>query len=117
VDGPSAATFVDSGADHTVLTAEVHRTLGTPSSPASLQLGGIGGSVDTARVFLQLQLLKQDGQWINVGVEGFAFVNDRITDLPVLGRDVLNLFAVILDQPADIVYLIRDRHRYVIQES
>jgi hypothetical protein len=34
----------------------------------------------------------------------------------VLGRDILNLFAVIVDRPADIVCLISQRHCYKIEE-
>ena len=115
---PVACDFLlDTGADHTVLTAELHRLLGLPSLPTARILGGIGGTAASVRVYVQIQLLKQDGQWINIGVEAFAFTEDNTTDLPILGRDVLNLFALVVDHPADIVCLVRDRHRYVIQES
>jgi hypothetical protein len=38
-------------------------------------------------------------------------------DISVLGRDITGLFAVIVDQPSGTVCLVRERHRYVIEET
>jgi hypothetical protein len=35
----------------------------------------------------------------------------------VVGRDITNLFAVVVDRPQDVVCLIGQRHRYVIQQD
>jgi hypothetical protein len=35
--------------------------------------------------------------------------------MSVLGRDILNLFAVIVDRPSDRICLVGGNHRYVIQ--
>lgn len=115
---PTACTFLlDSGADHTVLTAELVRLLDLPAFTSPQQLGGVGGVVPTAQVFAHVQLMKQDGDWITVAVECFAFTADQVSDMPILGRDVLNLFAAIVDRPGDTVTLLHGRHRYAIQES
>lgn len=38
-------------------------------------------------------------------------------EINVLGRDILDLFAVIIDRPGDAVCLLSQRHRYtIIQE-
>ena len=35
-------------------------------------------------------------------------------DLSVLGRDITDLFAVIIDRPGNVVCLLSQRHRYTI---
>jgi hypothetical protein len=37
--------------------------------------------------------------------------------MSVLGRDITNLFAVIVDRPRDFVGLLGQRHQYVIHEQ
>jgi hypothetical protein len=34
----------------------------------------------------------------------------------VLGRDIIGLFALIVDRPGDVVCLIGQRHRYTIEQ-
>jgi hypothetical protein len=38
-------------------------------------------------------------------------------DICVLGRDILGLFAVIVDEPKQVVCLLSQRHSYNIVES
>jgi hypothetical protein len=38
-------------------------------------------------------------------------------DISVLGRDVMNLFAVIVDRAVNVVALIRPPHRYTVQTT
>jgi hypothetical protein len=47
-----------------------------------------------------------NGEWM----EGNAL------DMSVLGRDVLNLFAVIVDRGADRVMLLHGAHSYAIEQ-
>jgi len=45
----------------------------------------------------------------------YAAVTDlEILDMGVLGRDITRLFAVIIDQPGDVVCLLGQRHQYTI---
>jgi len=46
-----------------------------------------------------------------------AVVEDEALDFSVLGRDILSLFAVIVDDPQRIVCLLSQRHSYTIVES
>jgi len=46
-----------------------------------------------------------------------AVVEDEALDFSVLGRDILSLFAVIVDDPHQIVCLLSQRHSYTIVES
>jgi hypothetical protein len=38
-------------------------------------------------------------------------------DMDVLGRDLTNLFAVIVDRPGDVVCLVGQQHRYRIEPA
>jgi hypothetical protein len=38
-------------------------------------------------------------------------------DISVLGRDITGLFAVIVDQPGNVVCLLGQQHRYTIEQS
>ena len=37
-------------------------------------------------------------------------------DLSVLRRDITGLFAIIVDQPGNVVCLLGQRHRYIIEQ-
>jgi len=43
-----------------------------------------------------------------------ACVDPQLLDMSVLGRDVLDLFAVIVDRPGDTIALVGQQHRYSI---
>ena len=38
-------------------------------------------------------------------------------DISVLGRDITGLFAVLVDQPGDVVCLLGQQHRYRIEQN
>jgi predicted aspartyl protease len=109
--------LVDTGADFTVLSAELFRDCGLTSSESPKILGGIGGVVETAQVHVTIELLKDDGKPITVAIDCFAFAADKATDIPILGRDILNLFTLVVDKESNLVCLLHGRHRAVIQES
>jgi len=107
--------LVDTGADRTVLSADILAAMALPTLPAGDRLGGLGGVVDSALVETTIRL--PDGRAGKVTIQGqFAAVNDpEVLDMSVLGRDITGLFAVIVDLPANIVCMVGQRHRYVIQ--
>ena len=43
--------------------------------------------------------------------------NYEILDMSVLGRDILNLFAVIVHRTANVVSMIGKSHTYTIQQG
>jgi hypothetical protein len=48
----------------------------------------------------------------------FAAVTDAADlDMSVLGRDITNLFAVVVDRPGNLVCLLGQQHCYVIQSG
>jgi hypothetical protein len=109
--------LVDVGADRTVLSAGVLAVLALPHVSAPHQLGGIGGAASTVVVQTSLRLALEGGATIAfVGVLA-GFTDVESLDMSVLGRDILNLFCVIVDRPADVVCLVGKGHRYWIAEA
>ena len=109
--------LLDTGADRTVLSAGVLVQLGLATTQAVRQLGGIGGVVETVHVWTEIRFTDTTGSPATIGATYAAFTDATALEESVLGRDVLGLFAVIVDKGADTVCLLHGRHRYVIQES
>lgn len=109
--------LVDTGADRTVIYAGLADALGYDLPDAGDPLSGAGGRFDSARIPTRLQLSRTDG--VPLPINGpFSISTDPLSpDCSVLGRDVLDLFAVVLDRPGRVLCLLSGRHRYVIQES
>jgi predicted aspartyl protease len=110
--------LLDTGADHTVLDFDTYIKLGLDAAPArELELEGVGGTVGSVVIRTEFRFTRDDGGIVVFHAEVLAFTDPTALGMNVLGRDILNLFALILDSEHNTVCLIRDRHRYVIQES
>jgi hypothetical protein len=106
--------LVDVGADRTVFSAGVLRATGIQPAPAIQQLEGVGGRAESVVVDTGIRMTREDGTTIIVNGSFAAFPNPAALDMCVLGRDVTNLFAVIVDRPQDVVCLLAGNHRYTI---
>lgn len=109
--------LIDTGSDTTVFSAKVLRQLGRPVSLAPKQLIGVGGAVETWQVWTTLAFLRIDGQPAVIEGAYSAFQSESALEMSVLGYDVLQLFAVIIDRPGNAVCLIVPPHRYVLPGS
>jgi hypothetical protein len=107
--------LLDTGADRTVISADVLRTLGLQCAQPADRIGGVGGLADSVDVTTQIRLTRDDGQWITLRGTYAACLQTEALDMSVLGRDVLDLFAVIVDRAADRVVLLHGSHSYAIQ--
>ena len=112
-----APFLVDTGADCTVLSASVWTALGFHPSVTGERLGGVGGVTETVGVDTRIQMVSEDRGVVVFRGRYAAFTQLEALDMSVLGRDILRLFAVIVDQPAGRVSLLRDRHRYTIEHG
>jgi hypothetical protein len=95
----------------------VFTAIGLPPTLAPLALGGVGGAVPTVGIEISIRLRREDGSAVLFRGTFAAFTQPEALDMSVLGRDITNLFAVIVDRPGDAVCLLGQRHRYVIIES
>ena len=109
--------LLDIGADRTVLSADILVALNLPSLPADDELMGVGGGADSVIVETQLHLTRETGFPVTFNNRWAAFTDATALDLCILGRDITDLFAVIIDRPQDIVCLLNQRHRYTIEQD
>jgi hypothetical protein len=108
--------LVDSGADRTVLSADLlrdlHLSVQRPATGSALL--GVGGDVAFVLVSTALEFLRDDGTPVTVRGEYAAFTDPRATDLSILGRDVLDNFDVIISRRRGEVMLLAPNHRYQV---
>jgi hypothetical protein len=109
--------LVDSGADRTVFSARLLWKLGFPTTPepGNSILQGIGGVCDSIAVKTVVELTRDDGGVIHLRGEFAAFTNPTETDSSILGRDVLNLFDLILSRKRNEVLLLAADHQYRVE--
>jgi hypothetical protein len=108
--------LVDTGADRTVFCADVLKSLHLAPIDPMEQLSGIGGGAPSVLVDTQIALPHGAAGRASFRGRYAAFTELDALDMCVLGRDLTNLFAVIVDRPRDIVCLLGQRHRYSIEE-
>jgi hypothetical protein len=118
-DGTSiqAEFLADTGSDITVLCADVLRKLGLPPLSSPTQLAGVGGRAASVRVGTAITLRRDDGGAVVFRGQLSAFTELEALDMSVLGRDISNLFALIVDRPRDLVCLLGAGHQYAITPS
>ena len=106
--------LIDSGADWTTFAPRVVRRLKTTLEASPFDLIGIGGLRSTSAVTTIIHLPCDHGLTAKMHGTFGALTEPGSLEMSVLGRDVLNEFAVILDKKNDLVVLINQRHRYSI---
>ena len=95
----------------TAISAAILATLNLPPRGGPRNVAGVGGAAAAVEVETFLRLFTDSGsalfrdQWV-------AFTELEALDMSVLGRDVMNLFAVIVDRPREVVCLISQGHDY-----
>ena len=109
--------LVDTGADRTVFSAATlaRRALQPLARPEGLS--GVGGMVATVSVETWLRLTREDAGKVMFRGQYAAVTELAALDISVLGRDITELFAVIVDWPRDVVCLVGQRHRYTIEQD
>src|SRR5258705_11916082 len=111
-----APFLVDTGADLTVFSAAILADLHLQALVFQNRLGGVGGMTDSVAVETQIRFSSQTGIKVTFRGQYAAITELSALDISVLGRDILSLFAVLVDQPGDVVSLLGQRHRYMIEQ-
>jgi hypothetical protein len=106
--------LVDTAADRTVFSANILGALHLEARAGSHQLGGVGGIVSSVVIDTEIHLFGEDSREVLFRGQYAAVLEAEALDMSVLGRDITNLFAVIVDRAGDAVYLVGQRHRYKI---
>jgi hypothetical protein len=107
--------LVDPGSDCSLFSSDVMAKLDLVPEAAD-GLTGVGGDVLGLWVKTTIRLVPR-GPMAATFAGRFAAVNGPSPDISLLGRDILNCFAVIIDYPQQIVCLVRERHGYIVVEE
>jgi predicted aspartyl protease len=107
--------LVDTGADGTVLSADTFGILGLPSTESDLQLSGIGGETASVIVRTQIRFTTDDDSRITLSGQFAVVTSGEALDMSILGRDVIELFSLLVDRPGDRVVLFGQQHRCTIE--
>lgn len=106
--------LVDTGADRTAFSADVLAALDLQVMESPDRLAGVGGVAESVIVETQIRFTHEDGGKAIFRGQMAAFTHLEALDMCVLGRDILNLFAVIVDRQGDTVGLLGQQHGYTI---
>ncbi len=122
VVGPRGETepcmfLIDSGADRSLITFEVSRLVGAEVSPLDFAVRGLGATVNSAQVNVNLMLERDDGVEVLMRGPLIACMEPGLVDTCILGRDVLTHFCVILDEKNNLAALLAGTHRCRIEQS
>jgi len=109
-----AVFLVDTGADCTVLSAVLNDSLGIAGHLAESRLGGVGGTTPASQVSTRLRMPRENGGFATFRGGFLASPELESMDMNVLGRDILDMFALVVDRQADVVAIIGARHGYSI---
>ena len=109
--------LLDPGADRTVFSADIFNQLHLESSGTPDQLAGLGGIATSIVIATQIRLTSEAAGKVLFRGQFSAVTDPATLDMSVLGRDISNLFSVIIDHPGKVVCLLAQRHRYRIEES
>jgi hypothetical protein len=112
-----APFLLDTGADRTVLSVDVLAALGLPFLGSAEHLGGIGGIVESVVVETQIRLTRENAGKVLFQGQYAGVTEVGALDMSVVGRDLTNLFVVIVDWTQQIVCLLGQRHRYAITQQ
>jgi len=111
----SIELLLDTGADRTVLSTNVLRLLDLPFSDGTA-IAGIGGTAGVVTLETKLLFTRDGGKQVTFRGEYAACKDPETLDMSVLGRDILDMLAVVVDRPGGVVCLLGQRHGYVIEE-
>lgn len=109
--------LIDTGADTTVLSSDVCSFLNLETNGSTGKLGGVDGIVESAIFDVQVQFLRDDGGTATFHGNFHAFIKPHPMQMSVLGQDILQMFALIVDRPGDTVCLLRGTHGYEIKTT
>ncbi|MBI1765829.1 MAG: hypothetical protein HYR56_30865 [Acidobacteria bacterium] len=109
--------LVDVGADRTVFSAAAVVKLGLPLLEAEEEISGLGGMTGSVSVETKLNLPRETGAPVIFTSRFSAVTDPTALDLCILGRDIMDRFAVIVDRPGNVVCLLSQRHRYAIIQA
>lgn len=111
-----APFLVDTAADRTVLSADILALLHLQPLVTPFRLSGVGGEASSVVIETRIQFAQEGAGMVVFRGQFAGFRQLESLDMSVLGRDITNLFAVIVDRPRDFVGLLGQQHHYLIRQ-
>lgn len=112
-----APLLVDTGADRTVFSTDILRALRLRPIVSDDRVGGVGGVVASVNVETTIRLTRENSGKVLFRGHYAGVTEVEALDMSVLGRDVTDLFAVIVDRTKQAIYLLGQRHQYTITQN
>ncbi|MEX2214056.1 MAG: hypothetical protein WD768_08015 [Phycisphaeraceae bacterium] len=109
--------LIDTGADRTLINDRTFRQLGMVADPPDHPLGGVGSSIESGIVGATLRLRRDDGLHVTFRAPLAVCLSPDLLEMSILGRDILDLFALIVDRPGNVVCMLGQKHRYQIMQG
>ena len=110
--------LVDTGADRTVISANVLEAVNLPTIQPLAQIAGVGGAVRSVLVETQIRWLRDDGNLVTFRGQYSACLDYESLDMSVLGRDILDMFTLIVDRRSKVLAILGGQHHYtIVQQS
>ena len=109
-----APLLLDTDVDRTVLSADILQALRFQPVVAENQLGGVGGVVPATVIETRMRLTRENNGKVMFRGQYAAVTAAEAFDMSVLGRDVTNLFTIIVDWPQRLICLLGQQHQYMI---
>ena len=110
-----AEFLIDTGADRTVFNASTLAALRLQAVATAHRLGGVGGLAAATLVTTQIQFSREEAGKVVFRGQYAAVTDLETLEMSVLGRDIIGLFALIVDRLRGIVCLLRQGHQYTIE--
>ena len=100
--------LIDTGADSTVLAADVVEHLAgvAQPTPTTATAVGIGGAMPMYELVVDLLLSASSGQRARIHGPLPVLLMPGSLELSVIGRDVLDQFTLIYDRPQGVIFLL-----------
>jgi hypothetical protein len=107
--------LLDIGADRTVFTAGLLSVLRLEMIEKQGHLSGLGGVTNAVLVNSQIRLRRENADFAVFRGQFAGAADPDALDMSILGRDIVDLFAAIVDRPGNFVCLLGQNHRYKIE--
>jgi hypothetical protein len=107
--------LLDIGADRTVFSAGLLSVLHLEMIEKQGHLSGLGGVANAVVVNTQIRLRRENADFAIFRGHFAGATDPDALDMSVLGRDITDLFAAIVDRPGNLVCLLGQNHRYKIE--
>jgi hypothetical protein len=102
--------LVDTGADRTVFDAALLTHLRVQAASSGERLSGLGGDAESVSVETEMRIRDEAGAAVLFRGRFAGVTDPEALDISILGRDITDLFTVVVDRSGDRVVLVRPPH-------